>query len=218
MEKEFWLTKWEAKEITWDQQDPNPFLLEYFGHFNLQPGSRIFVPLCGKNIDMLWLANQGYQVIGVDLSLKACQLFFSEYQIPYEQSKKGQFEVLTSEKITLLAGDFFDLDRTLLGEVEGVYDRAALVALPLETRAQYALKMIDLMPPYAQMLIVTLDFDQAQIPGPPFSVSGFEIQKLFGERFHLLALYNQPFLDIPPHLCAKGLNQAQTLVFRLAPL
>ncbi len=212
---EYWHTKWKTKDIAWDQQQPNPLLVEYINHLKLKPGSKIFVPLSGKSIDMAWLAHQDYQVIGVELNLDACKLFFAEYEIPYQQSKVGKFDLLSSEKITLLSGDIFDLDKTNLGPVDAIYDRAALIALPIKIRQKYAQKINSLTEPHTQILLITFRYNENEMEGPPFSVNKQEIQKLYGESFHISLLYNERVLKIPEHLGAKGLSQLQEYAFHL---
>lgn len=214
---EYWQTRWKIKDIGWDQQQPNPLLVEYFNLFKLKSGSRIFVPLSGKSVDMVWLAKQGYHVIGVELSLEACQLFFTEHHIPYKQSKQGNFDILTSEKITLLSGDFFDLDKTILGNVDAVYDRAALIALPTETRRQYAKKTISLLDSHAQILLITFNYSETEMQGPPFSVNKKETQQLFGKNFNVTQLHDEPVSSIPKHLRDKGLTELRELAFHLTP-
>jgi len=215
MEKKYWDTKWQNKDTGWDQQKPNPFLLKYFNNLNLKTGATIFVPLCGKSIDMLWLTEQGYQVIGVELNLQACELFFTENNIPYQTNQLEKFNVLSSDKITLLSGDFFDLDKNILGQIDAIYDRAALIALPVEIRQVYAQKITNLVAPHTQILLITPCYNQQEMQGPPFSVNEDEVQDLFGKNFNVLQLYHQVAENIPAHLQARGLTHASDLVFQI---
>lgn len=217
MQNEFWHTKWKTKETGWDQKQPSPLLIEYFKTLNLKPGARVFVPLSGKSIDMFWLANQGYQVVGIELNLDACRLFFNEHNIPYTQSKQEKFEILSSDHIKLFVGDFFDLDKTTLGNVDAVYDRAALIALPNETHHQYAHKIMSLQDIETQILLITFDYDRNQMTGPPFAVNPLEVQAIFGKNFTITTLYNEE-IEILAHLKAKGLTQLQELAFHLKPI
>lgn len=81
MTPEFWHKRWQEKRIGFNQSAVNPLLTEYIDHLDLAVGSRIFVPLCGKSIDMVWLAAQGYDVVGVELVETAVQEFFAEQNI-----------------------------------------------------------------------------------------------------------------------------------------
>jgi len=154
---------------------------------------------------------------GIDISLDACERFFKENQIPYKQTKKGKFHILKSEKITLLVGDFFDLDKSILGRIDAIYDRAALIALPLPTQKRYAEKMISLLDLNTQMMLMTCEYDPKEIQGPPFPVPQKEVRALFGKRFAISLLYEGPVEDIPAHLQAKGLKHLEEAVFYLAP-
>lgn len=218
MSKEFWLSKWQRNDIPFNQPEPNPFLVEYCNQFNLKPNSRIFVPLCGKSIDMLWLAKKGHEIIGVELSLTACEQFFKENDLPYTPSQLGPFEILKSEKITLLAGDFFVLTKDLVGKIDFVYDRAALFALPHSLRIRYAQMLTQFLSLESKMLIVTVRFDETIFEGPPFSVDEKEIRALFGSHFEIQSLYEQKVKKIADHLYARGLREAWELVFSLTPV
>jgi len=109
MNHQFWHQKWASNNIGFDQKQTNKLMQRYFPALHLKPGARIFVPLCGKSIDMLWLAAQGYDVIGIDLSSIACDAFFLENNLPAKMTQNGDFKIYASRSITLLAGDFFKL-------------------------------------------------------------------------------------------------------------
>ncbi len=212
---DYWHSKWETNDTKWDQQEPNPLLVEYLNHLDLKPGARIFVPLSGKSIDMLWLAKQGYQVVGVELSLKACELFFKDHNIAYEKSKEGNFDVLNSEKISLLAGDFFDLTQNQLGKVDAVYDRAALIALSYEKQSAYAKHLQQLIKPHTPIMLITFSYNPQEMQGPPYAVSEKDVTTLFGSHISSTVLSNKAVMNIPAHLQAKGLTQVNELVFVL---
>ena len=216
MEKAFWQQKWESNEIGFNQQQPNELLLRYFRTLNLRQQSRVFVPLCGKSIDMLWLVNQGYKVIGVELSQIACDAFFNENKIPVEITQSDKFTVYQSERLTLLSGDLFDLNKETLGKVDAVFDRAALIALPAELRQRYATFLMNLIEPGTPMLLITNTYDQNEMNGPPFSVDERDVFSLYGDRFNIKQLYNQPAESIPPHLRAKGLTNVSEEVYYLS--
>jgi thiopurine S-methyltransferase len=216
MKQEFWHQKWQSNQIGFNQLQPNHLLLQYFATLNLKPGSRVFVPLCGKSIDMLWLVSQGYEVLGVELSSIACTAFFNEQSIPVTVTHSDTFTVYHSEKITLLSGDFFDLNKKMLNKVDAVYDRAALIALPVELRQRYATFLMSLIEPGIPMLLITNRYDQNEMEGPPFSVDENEVASLYSEHFNIQQLYHQVVETIPKHLLAKGLITASEAVYYLS--
>ncbi len=217
MYDEYWQKKWESNEIGFHQANPNPLLNRYFETLDLQPGSRVFVPLCGKSMDMLWLAQQGYQVVGVELSTIACRAFFEEHAIPFTVTQLEHFTLYHSAKITLLEGDLFHVSKDLLGQIDAVFDRAALVALPQATRRRYADFLMDLLPPNLRMLLVAFTYDQQAMQGPPFSVDSHEVAELYGAKFHIEVLFNEAVPKISPHLQAKGLTWASEQAYCLRP-
>lgn len=215
MHKEFWHNRWQKNEIGFDQAQPNTLLKNYFHHLKLKPDARIFVPLCGKSVDMLWLAEQGYQVIGVELSLQACEFFFKHYQLPYQETKIEDYTIFTAKNIRLFAGDYFEISKEMIGSVDAIYDRAALVALPTEMRDDYVEKTLSLMQAHTQILLITAGYNQEVMQGPPFSIDDTEVRRLFGAHLNIQSLYNQP-AHIPSHLQARGLTEAIEMVYQLS--
>ncbi|MGE4349339.1 MAG: thiopurine S-methyltransferase [Candidatus Berkiella sp.] len=215
MHKEFWHNRWQKNEIGFDQAQPNTLLKNYFHHLKLKPDARIFVPLCGKSVDMVWLAEQGYQVIGVELNLQACELFFKHYQIPYQEAKIEDYTIFTAKNIRLFAGDYFQVSKEMIGSIDAIYDRAALIALPAEMRDGYVEKTLSLMQAHTQILLITAGYNQAIMQGPPFSIDDTEVHRLFGAHLNIQSLYNQP-AHIPSHLQARGLTEAIEMVYQLS--
>jgi thiopurine S-methyltransferase len=214
MNKEYWQQKWQAKDIGFNQLQPHKLMQHYFPSLKLTPGCRVFVPLCGQSIDMLWLAGQGYQVIGVEFSQIACDSFFTDNKIAAKITKLDDFIVYKSREITLFCGDFFKLNCAMLEEIDAVYDRAALIALPVETRKLYSKGLIELMTPSTKMFLITMAYDEKQMQGPPFSVDEKEVIALYSDNFEVKQLANKPF-EVPDHLKNKGLSQANEQVYLL---
>jgi len=183
MKDAYWQSKWESDEIGFNQLQPNQLLQRYFNIVNLKTGDRIFVPLCGKSIDMIWLANQGYHVVGVELSTIACDAFYQEHNIPVDMMRTGDFMVYKSDQITLFAGDFFKLTKAMLGKIDAVYDRAALIALPHELRMRYVAYLLKLINRNTVIFLITTAYDQNEMKGPPFSVDEDEVAKLYSGHF-----------------------------------
>lgn len=218
MNKEYWQNKWHNNEIGFNQSEPNSILQQYLSQLNLKPHNRIFVPLCGKSIDMLWLIQQGYRVVGVELSAEACSQFFTEHEISFELTQTKYFQVYTSDTITLFSGDFFQITPELMGAIDAIYDRAALIALPDELRQQYACKIIDLATPATNMLLITTRYNQSDMQGPPFSVDEQAVHTLYAKKFTVNLLSKELTINIATHLHEKGLKEAYQLGFKLTRL
>ena len=78
MDTDFWLERWQNNQTGFHQDEINSYLTRYWSGLGLTQGSRVLVPLCGKSLDMLWLAEQGHSVVGIELSRLAIEAFFHE--------------------------------------------------------------------------------------------------------------------------------------------
>lgn len=179
MEPAFWQQRWADNQIGFHQAQVNPYLQKYWPKLGLAPGSRVLVPLCGKSLDLAWLAGQGHRVLGVELSRRAVEDFFREHGLEAEVRQQGAFEVWRSGDVELWCGDFFALRAEDIGGCVGLYDRAAVIALPLQMRTAYMQLLSALLPASCRGLVVTLDYDQSLLPGPPFSVGDEELRQGF---------------------------------------
>jgi len=179
MEAAFWQQRWADNQIGFHQAQVNPYLQKYWPALGLAPGSRVLVPLCGKSLDLAWLAGQGYRVLGVELSRRAVEDFFREHGLEAEVRQQGAFEVWRSGDVELWCGDFFALRAEDVGDCVGLYDRAAVIALPLQMREAYLQALSALLPASCRGLVVTLDYDQSLLAGPPFSVGDEELRQGF---------------------------------------
>jgi thiopurine S-methyltransferase len=130
VETDFWHNRWENNLTGFHLDEVNPYLKANWTSLNLKAGARVFVPLCGKSLDLIWLAAQGYEVVGIELSPRAVEAFFTENNLTAEHQKIGNLEYWQAEDISLFCGDFFALTTEILGQVDAVYDRASLIALP----------------------------------------------------------------------------------------
>lgn len=188
MNAPFWLERWSRNEIGFHQRSINEYLQRYWPSLEVPVDATVFVPLCGKSLDMHWLRERGHRVIGVELARQAVAAFFSEWGVTPQIVRTGAFERWRAQGIELLCGDFFDLTPDDLAGVRAVFDRAALIALPPDLRAAYARKLLDILLPGTPTLLVTADYPQHEMSGPPFSVSDAEVKELFGaERIAPLA-------------------------------
>jgi thiopurine S-methyltransferase len=216
MQEAFWIELWKKPEIGFHKADIDINLKRFWSHLALKPGQQAFVPLCGKSLDMLWLAAQGYRVIGVELSPLACEAFFAENTLTPQRFREGPFEVWSADEIRILQGDFFDLRREQLADCAGVYDRASLIALPPDMRGRYVQHLTSILPAAAEMLLLTMEFDQAQRPGPPFAVSEAEVRDLYEPAFEVMRLHSQDGLSPHVSMARQGLTWLEEKVYRIA--
>ncbi|HKB59081.1 MAG TPA: thiopurine S-methyltransferase [Gallionellaceae bacterium] len=215
MEKEFWLERWERAEIGFHQDDINPWLARYWPRLAAPPGSKVFVPLCGKSLDMAWLRKNGHPVVGVELSPIAAEAFFDEQGISPATSQTGHFQQCEAEGIRILCGDFFNMTRADLDGAATVYDRASLVALPPEMRQRYAQHMLHILPAGARTLLVTFEYDQSKMSGPPFAVTPDEVHALYREGAEVELLERADVLAQNERFKARGLNALHENIFML---
>lgn len=214
MRHRFWHNRWERNEIGFHQAEINPFLLQFFHSLELPDKARIFVPLCGKSLDLLWLREQGYQVVGIELNEQAVKAFFAENGLDPQIEPRGPVLSYTVENLQLLCGDFFQLTPDFLGPVAAVYDRAALVALPPEMRADYVQHLAGLLATGTVMLTISYTYDQARLDGPPFSVTLQEVQSQFDGLFRVERLLRESTDDLSPRFRAAGLTDVCEEVYR----
>lgn len=174
---EFWHGKWAANQIGFHLEDVNPLLIKYWQKTNPSQEDNVFVPLCGKSEDLVWLATKHSDVQGVELSNIAVRAFFAEhFYTPMVMPINGQHELFQFDELSIYVGDYFTAP---IKPVDIVYDRASLIALPKEMRVQYVEKIKSLLKPDGRILLVTLDYDQDLMPGPPFAVPESEVRALY---------------------------------------
>lgn len=215
MQISFWQQRWDENQIGFHLPEVNPYLTQFWSQFDSAGQGRVFVPLCGKSLDMIWLAQQGHRVLGVECSDKALQAFFEEQHLDVTHSEYRGFQRHQSGSIEVLEGDFFSLDSDILSDVEIVYDRASLVALPEEMRQQYAELLKQLLPQNVSILLVTVDYDQSAMSGPPFAVSEEEVRALFADAFRIERLHQQDMLESSPRFRDRGLEYMQETIYKI---
>jgi len=216
MDPDFWHHRWRKNEIAFHQQDINTHLQHFWNRLELKPNECIFVPLCGKSLDLLWLAGQGHPVLGVEISRLAVESFFRENQLNPQIRQAERFEVWQADTFTLLCGDFFALVPADLSDVASVYDRASLIALPPAMRQQYARHLTALLPPSASVLLVTLEYPQDAMQGPPFSVEEPEVKALYENAYDIERLYVHDALPENPRFHDR-LSRLEEKVYLLRP-
>jgi thiopurine S-methyltransferase len=187
MDEQFWHRKWEANQIGFHQSEANPLLVAHFDALALPKGSRVFLPLCGKTLDIGWLLSRRHRVCGAELSPLAIEQLFAELDVTPEITGVGPMTRYSAPGIDIFVGDIFALSRDMLGPVDAVYDRAALVALPEEMRRRYATHLMEITA-RAPQLLISFDYDQSLIDGPPFSVDHTEVQRHYAGSYALALL------------------------------
>lgn len=199
MNTQFWHDRWASNEIGFHKSEANPLLVKYFNELALAKGSRVFVPLCGKTLDIPWLLSNGYLVAGAELSSIAIEQLFSELGITPSIEKRGGIDHYHANNIDIFVGDIFDVTRTMLGPVDATYDRAALVALPETMRSRYTAHVTDITD-HAPQLLICYEYDQRAAEGPPFSISHEEVRRHYAHRYQLRLLTSA---DVPGGLKGK---------------
>jgi thiopurine S-methyltransferase len=210
----FWHQRWRDNRIGFHQAEINAQLQRLWPGLGVAPDAQVFVPLCGKSLDMLWLSRR-HPVLGVELSAIAVEAFFREAGLAPVRREAGSFSVYESDRLRLLCGDFFDLRPAQLQGVRGVYDRAALIALPPGLRRDFARRLTELLLPGVSMLLLSLDYDQAQMQGPPFAVGEGEIRALFEAQWTVQGLQAQDVLAAEPRFRERGLTRLEEKAYRL---
>ncbi len=199
MDASFWKDRWERGEIGFHEKQANQFLVKYFKELSLAKGSRVFVPLCGKTLDIAWLLSHGYRVVGVELSEIAVKQLFEGLGVEPKISDVGSIQRYRAQNIDIFLGDLFQVTREMLGPVDAIYDRAALVALPKEMRDRYTEHLVQISD-NAPQLVIAYEYDQSVVSGPPFSVSNDEVRRHYTDSYNLTLLASS---DVPGGLKGK---------------
>lgn len=213
MEADFWLERWREGQTGFHQTRVTPLLQKYWPTLGLPRGARVLVPLAGKSLDMVWLAEQGHEVLGVELSPLAVEQFFAEQGWTPRRWESAYGQHYAAQGVELICGDIFGLDAAALAGCQGAYDRAALVALPAAMRRDYVKHVYGQLPAAYRGLLLTLDYPQAEMDGPPFSLDEAEVLALYGPQARLID--RRDILDKDPKFAARGVTRLDTLVFRL---
>lgn len=206
MEETFWLQRWQKNEIGFHKDEPHHDLVRFFLALQLKPGDPVFVPLCGKSLDMIWLQGQGMEVVGVELSRQAVEAFIEENQLIGDWSAAAGMPCWLSKGYKIFCGDLFNLTQDDLCGARAVYDRGALVALPPKMRKAYAAQMARLASPGSRMLAISYEYDQSETAGPPFSVPLAEINDLYAADFTIELLAQADTLWSHQGLAARGVT------------
>ncbi|MDO1527291.1 thiopurine S-methyltransferase [Fulvimonas sp. R45] len=215
MQAEFWLQRWREGRIGFHNDRPMPLLLERWPALALPRGSRVLVPLCGKTLDMPWLAAQGHRVLGVELSPLAVAQFFAEHGLVPERHVSPMGVHHVAGPIEIIQGDVFALDDATLAGCDAVYDRAAAIALPASMRERYAREVYGRLPAGCRGLLITLEYPPPEMDGPPFPVDAGDVDTLFGADWTIDLLERRDILAVQPKFQEAGVSSLHTGVYRL---
>lgn len=205
-----WLERWRVGRIGFHLTETHPALIRHWSMLGVSPGGKVLVPLCGKSLDMRWLAERGHPVLGIELSSEAIDQFVAEGSGEVSRYRQGHFEVCRQANVELWCGDFFHLHIDQAHEIQAFYDRAGLIALRPATRQRYAFHLAQLLPPGARGLLITLTRDGGPDKGPPYSMEGEEVERLFAPNFDLVSLE-----VLPPD--ARGFSERVWSLVRRGP-
>ena len=209
MDPNFWHKRWEKNEIGFHQSAVNVLLSDHFSGLSLPQTSRVFVPVCGKTRDIAWLLSQGHRVVGVELSKLAVEELFVDLGVAPKISVQGELLRYSAPGLEIFVGDIFELSGDLLGRVDAIYDRAALVAFPTEMRGRYGAHVAAITQ-LAPQFLICFEYDQAVMNGPPFSIDRQKVHDVYGAHYQIEPITNR---DVAGGL--KGKCPAQETVWHL---
>ncbi|MFK8080460.1 MAG: thiopurine S-methyltransferase [Granulosicoccus sp.] len=230
MKAQYWQQKWDEEKIGFHQADINKRLMTYWPQLSsasteaptrLDENQKncVFVPLCGKSLDMLWLHKQGHQVLGIELSEKAAHAFFNDNHLNFDTHRKGQFThfVGTGKAlgITLMVGDYFALEAEHCASCDAFYDRASMIAMSPDMREQYTRQLARLMRAESTGLLLTISYDQSHMQGPPFSVADTSVHELLSNSFIIKELAHFSGPERLGNLKQRGLETLDERVYLL---
>jgi len=205
MHHDFWHERWQSGQIGFHQSTVHPFLARWWPTLGVPAASRVYVPLCGKSLDMVWLAERGHAIVGSELSPIAIRDFFAGQRLEPLRSELGNCVRHTAGPYTILEGDALALTCDQTGPIDAVYDRAALVALPPDMRVAYAASLARLTSPGVRALLVAFEYPQEMKGGPPFSVAAAEIRELFDPAFTVREVERLDILAESPKFAEIGM-------------
>ncbi len=219
MEISYWQSRWRKNNTGWHMDQVYPPLPDIWTRASFKSNACVLVPLCGKSLDLHWLAERAKHVIGVEVSQQALQEVIQKHAEQFTRDSSHGFTIYHSERMELWEGDFLKLPTSEIPAPDIIYDKAAMVALPPTSRPDYAQKLLDCCGEDTQILLQTFKYNQDEMTGPPFSVDAKEISRHFGKRFSLRLMHEQSKFDELSKFQQRGLSSyLKEKVFLLDPL
>lgn len=218
MQPDFWHDRWRTAQIGFHRAAIDDNLIRYWPNLYLPKAARVLVPLCGKSLDLLWLRDQGHAVVGIELSDIALQSFFMENGVTARRRALPRFDLYEAEDLECYRGDLFELTPEQLEKVAAVYDRASLVSWAPERRDRYVDHMTALTGTGTQTLLVTLEYPQTDMKGPPFAVDSAEVHRLYSRHHSIRELARRDVLGDEPRMRARGVSSLTEVCYRITRL
>ena len=215
MDAEFWLKRWREGATGFHADQVTPLLIKHWPALKLPASTRVLVPLCGKSLDMGWLADQGHRVLGVELSPIAVEQFFREQQLEPAEHASSMGRHYVAGNIEIICGDIFDVDAETLSTCGAAFDRAALVALPEELRRRYTSHVYGNLARDYRGILLTFEYDQSRMQGPPFSIPAAEVLSLFRGHTEATTLEQMDITSKEPKFRDRGLESLVSVVWQL---
>jgi thiopurine S-methyltransferase len=215
MHPDFWQQRWRDGRIGFHQERVTPLLEQHWDAIGVPAGARVFVPLAGKSLDMLWLASRGYRVLGVEVSGIAVAQFFAENGLSPAVTDTACGLHHDAGAVEIIQGDVFGLDARTLASCDAVYDRAALIALPRSMRTPYVQELHAKLPSGCRGLLVALDYPPDERHGPPFPVDAGEVHRLYDRDWDVELLERRDILASQPGFIAEGVSALHTTAWRI---
>ena len=215
MQSEFWHNAWGNNKTGWQQSRVNSRLQRFWPDLGMATGASVLVPLCGDSIDMAWLLEQGYQVVGAELSRKAVEQFFDTHGLTPDRTQSGEHTLYGCDNLRIFCGDFLTLQTGQTGPLDAVYDRAATVAMPDALRGRYAAQLQALLAPGTPLILISMSYDQDKMKGPPFSVPAQDVRRIYEQGFTIEVLGGASGPEILGNLADRGLDELEETVYKL---
>lgn len=220
MDADYWLQRWRDGRTGWHHADVMPLLVQHWPALHVPAGAHVLVPLCGKTLDMPWFAQQGLDVLGVDVSPIALATFLQENHLEATERSAADGKIrevtnLARGSITLLQGDIFKVTPERLAACTAFYDRAASIAIPQDLRTRLASEVYAKLPGGAKGLLITLEYTGGHLDPPPFSVDDAEVHRMFAVRWDIERLERRDILAHQPSFQKDGVASLHTAVYAL---
>ena len=207
---EFWHHRWETEQIGWHRSEFNDLLVNHWASLGLEAETEVLVHLCGKSLDMVWLAQQGHRIVGLELVDKAVQSFFEEGSMTPEKEVIGGHQRYVCPPFTVIQGDVFALEENTV-QADAWYDRAAMIALPADMRDAYVEQLRRQTKAGAVGLLITYAYPQDEMEGPPFALHDEDVKRFFSDGFEVEHLEGMELEDER----GRGLSSITLSVFKI---
>nr|CAB3267191.1 thiopurine S-methyltransferase-like [Phallusia mammillata] len=193
MELGYWSNRWKTGDVQFHKEDVHYDLIENENKLLPQQGS-VFFPLCGKTVDMAYLASKGHTVVGLEFDEEPIKSFFSENKLKYNITEIEDYPFKKYQccnqgaDITIYQGDINHATVNFLGKFDAIWDRGSFVAINTNDRTMYTNLILGIMKPNTQYYLLCVEFDSSVFGGPPHSTTQADVQKHFGKHCHVTPL------------------------------